>query len=586
MIDRCTRGGLRLGEKGGRPSGRRIVVLSLAVCVLLPGAGLLADSVLDSPHNLSITGPGTVKSATEEEVCVFCHTPHNARTVAPLWNREDPTSSYLSYTSDTIDATVGAPNGNSLLCLSCHDGTIALGAVLSRPQEIAMAGGQRFISGRAEIGTDLRDDHPISFVYDDAATQDAGLLPTAALPSHTPLDGSGQLQCTSCHDPHDNQAGDFLRIENIGGSLCTSCHAPVGWLGSVHQSSTATWTGAGTDPWPFTPWNTVTENACESCHQVHLAGSGPHLLASAMEEENCLVCHSGSVAEHDLEAAFSQPYRHPITQSTGVHSPAEDLLSMPRHVECVDCHDPHHAEAGGSLAPPLVPPSLAGVAGISASGTPVDPVTNGYEVCFGCHADTASPNLLIPRLVPSGNTRDEFALGNPSFHPVVGPRNSAEVPSLKTGLNPGTVMECGDCHGNPDGQALGGTGPDGPHGSPFPWILSGRYETNLPTNESPSTYELCYRCHDRSSIMNDESFGEHGKHLDEDVPCSACHDPHGVSAAQAAGSASDHTHLINFDLSVVQPLPGNGQLKFEDLGTFHGSCTLRCHGENHNGESY
>ena len=72
----------------------------------------------------------------------------------------------------------------------------------------------------------------------------------------------------------------------------------------------------------------------------------------------------------------------------------------------------------------------------------------------------------------------------------------------------------------------------------------------------------------------------------EDIPCSACHDPHGVPQVDAMASASDHTHLINFDLSVVQPSPSNGELWFEDLGTFHGRCNLLCHGENHNPETY
>ena len=46
------------------------------------------QSVLDSLHNLSTTGPGEIRAAAEQEVCVFCHTPHRSAAVQPLWNRE------------------------------------------------------------------------------------------------------------------------------------------------------------------------------------------------------------------------------------------------------------------------------------------------------------------------------------------------------------------------------------------------------------------------------------------------------------------------------------------------------------------
>jgi len=71
----------------------------------------------------------------------------------------------------------------------------------------------------------------------------------------------------------------------------------------------------------------------------------------------------------------------------------------------------------------------------------------------------------------------------------------------------------------------------------------------------------------------------------EDIPCSACHDPHGISLV-SPGSSSDHTHLINFDTTIVFPEPSTRRLEFRDLGTFRGSCTLVCHGEVHRDESY
>ncbi len=64
---------------------------------------------------------------------------------------------------------MGQPTGASRMCLSCHDGTIALGAIASSPTEIPLRGDIRFIPeySPSNLGTDLSDDHPISFVYDE-----------------------------------------------------------------------------------------------------------------------------------------------------------------------------------------------------------------------------------------------------------------------------------------------------------------------------------------------------------------------------------------------------------------------------------
>src|SRR5512134_3498758 len=114
------------------------LVLALAWPGLAPAAK--KPEVSQSKHNLSATYPVTpdprdVRSA-ETQVCAFCHTPHGARTdVTPLWNRQDSGATYTTYTSTSYDAQnitaefQATPAGSSKLCLSCHDGTIALGQV-------------------------------------------------------------------------------------------------------------------------------------------------------------------------------------------------------------------------------------------------------------------------------------------------------------------------------------------------------------------------------------------------------------------------------------------------------------------------
>src|SRR4029079_19336304 len=99
----------------------------------------------------------------------FCHTPHGASGDAPLWNRFSSAATYIPCSSSTARATIGQPTGSSKLCLSCHDGTVALGMVNSRSTPIQMQNNITTIPiGPANLGTDLSDDHPVSFTYDNA----------------------------------------------------------------------------------------------------------------------------------------------------------------------------------------------------------------------------------------------------------------------------------------------------------------------------------------------------------------------------------------------------------------------------------
>jgi hypothetical protein len=107
-----------------------------------------------SKHNLSISSPGDVHATTESDICIFCHTPHNATGDGPLWNHQMSSAAYQPYTSSTLKATVGQPTGASRLCLSCHDGTVALGMVHSRSGGIAM-NSPMMPAGPNNIGTDL-----------------------------------------------------------------------------------------------------------------------------------------------------------------------------------------------------------------------------------------------------------------------------------------------------------------------------------------------------------------------------------------------------------------------------------------------
>jgi predicted CXXCH cytochrome family protein len=556
------------------------------VILLLQVSPLSAQSIVDSPHNLSVTGPGNIRAISEERICIFCHTPHGARAVAPLWNRRDSPAFYLPYDSPTITAKPGQPTGSSKLCLSCHDGTIALGELVSESAPIAMTAGAVMPPGGSRIGTDLRDDHPISFAYVESLSRPQGEL---AFP-HTwdpsiKLDANGLMQCTTCHDPHDNTWQKFLVMDNTGASLCRECHRIDQFDNTAHAQSTNTWRGSGTNPWPHTEYTDVASNACLNCHRSHHAPGKEGLLTDERDEKVCLNCHDGSVADDSVARAFRKPYRHPIMETSGIHEGGERLTGQAEHVTCVDCHNPHKAEASRE-EPPFASGLLQGVSGMNESGMFIPEALFEYEVCFKCHAEENTQSIIaINRQVPSTNLRRQLTSNSPSFHPIVSQGMNSYVPSLISPLTESSMIACTDCHGDDTPTGSGIDQSRAPHGSRHRYLLSREYQTDDFISESQAAYALCYSCHDRSSILANESFPGHRQHIvNERTPCSVCHDAHGIDSM--IGNSVNNANLINFDMSVVQPLSSSGVLEYISSGPQSGSCSLRCHNRDHDNQEY
>ena len=532
-------------------------------------------------HNLTGSGPGPVRVAGATDVCKFCHTPHASNPIAPLWNRNDPGTYYQTYRSSTLVAQVGQPNGSSRLCLSCHDGTIAL-AQTYNPRNAPRGSLTLTPHDKGYIGTDLSDDHPISFVYDASlAARKPGLRPPSSLPKELVLDENKQLQCTTCHDAHDDRFGNFLKMSNAQSRLCQSCHAPEEWTQSVHAASSASLAGSRMDRWDNLRAGTVRDAACEACHRPHTAGGRERLLRHQAEEDNCLTCHDGSVAPKDIKSQLAKVSVHPVTLTTGVHDPTESPRSMPKHVECVDCHNAHRVMKSATERAPFIKASMTGATGISAAGGSVAEAVYEYQVCYKCHAGTGTVrDPLVDRVRINTDASDEFNPANAGYHPVQAQGKNSNVPSLLQPLTTSSMIYCTDCHGSDSSQVKG------PHGSAFRPMLRLNYVVTDLTGESPAAYALCYSCHNRASILGNRSFSEHKKHVvDSRAPCSACHDPHGVSISQAG--AGGGTHLINFDRRIVTPSKAAGTgPTFTDSGVFKGSCTLNCHGKEHNAQKY
>ena len=570
-------------------SGRRLLLAAVAA-LLLPAFAALADnpnSIIYSKHNLSISSSGSVHAVTEADVCIFCHTPHHAAaTDGPLWNHQMSIATYTPFNSPTLIAlkiTIGQPTGSSRLCLSCHDGTVALGLVSSRPGGIAM---NNPLPDASNLGIDLSSDHPISFVYNSALANNASAYPAAGglvdpgtLPPEVVLDGDGQMQCTTCHDPHNNQYTSFLVMNNSASQLCVTCHALPGWSGSAHAISSQLVPAAlagqiasaktGLQNKAASAATSVAHAACASCHAPHGAAARSGLMRFSTPEKNCVDCHSGEGSGKNIASEMNKLSGHPVTVELDAHSPREDLINPPvRHVTCADCHNPH-ATSSAIGSPTQVSGALASVAGISSGGSVLPAITHEYELCFRCHGDSADRGpARVPRQFVQTNTRLEFSPGNNSFHPVETIGKNSSAPSLIPPLTASSMVGCTDCHNNDQGPANGGTGAKGPHGSVFVPLLERQLLLTDGAPYNPGNFALCYKCHSSSFVDSAmfTSWSSHQSHIEQyRAACTTCHDSHG----------SSQPHLVNFNTLYVQPY--NGVLQYQSTGPNHGTCTLTCH---------
>jgi predicted CXXCH cytochrome family protein len=216
------------------------------------------DSVRGTPHDMTqphgfpVPQPNFVGATA---LCEFCHAPHKYTAIGTepplLWNVAIRTGQYQTYSSSSFDgaATIRNPSVASstnaaayysLLCLSCHDGTVTETGLYRRTSTIG-ATTTGTLNGRSLTAVSgLMNDHPIDFTYGASlATTDGGLqtpnegsavsvarVGAGNLPlfKDQPGDTSGRLECATCHNPHNDANRKFLRMDNTGSALCLNCH--------------------------------------------------------------------------------------------------------------------------------------------------------------------------------------------------------------------------------------------------------------------------------------------------------------------------------------------------------------------------
>ncbi|MFQ5932454.1 MAG: hypothetical protein ACE5MM_08610, partial [Nitrospiraceae bacterium] len=255
----------------------------------------------------------------------------------------------------------------------------------------------------------------------------------------------------------------------------------------------------------------------------------------------------------------------------------------PRHVACMDCHNPH-AVVPTEATPPTASGRLRGVRGVSISGGLVEEANFQYEVCFKCHGVRDQTTSGIARQDDVRDVRLELNPNNPSYHPVVAQGRNTAIVGLEPGYTPSSLIYCTDCHNN-DEWTPTGSRPRGPHGSRYEPILEREYQAGDPSTESFVSYALCYKCHNRTTLFEGPGRFPHEHHVvEENASCAVCHDSHG---------SRRNIRLINFMLrakagnTVVRPST-SGRIEFipDPARPGRGSCFLNCHGEEHDPRSY
>jgi len=241
----------------------RIFLAWLLAAIALVTMPAIAGSLVGSKHDLTSLNERAGVDAMSGlafndygDPCIYCHIPTDGSDPAPNaapgkmqienWNRYMPQGEFQRYKRPSMTAKMGELGPQSLLCLSCHDGTMAVDMVVNKPNgwttsddaplhmRLDKGGGLERCTqchdgttahrmDTAVIGRNLMDDHPIGIAYPGLFDNPDFFRPGA--------DGrfrngvrlfDQQVECATCHNVHDPDISPFLRVEPS--ELCITCH--------------------------------------------------------------------------------------------------------------------------------------------------------------------------------------------------------------------------------------------------------------------------------------------------------------------------------------------------------------------------
>jgi thermitase len=582
------------------------------------------------------TGAGSFDDGSgASALCVACHqNASNPGAPMSLHNGGAGHNGGQNYTGQdcttchphSTDSSQATNDGFTTTCRACHSQTQDLGQGSARRQIVGIPNG----SG-GNNNDFARASHHVA--GNDTVT-DADCKVCHEMTQHR----QGKVRLFNQDAPGTVYTLDYLKTaaddpadyENF----CLSCHDSNGRGGNTTPFSDKKLIPAmDTSLWAFAQHNIVRPLYSASCLDCHSNGHGSNRAnmlsqftitapwdyqftgsgsapADVMnqEEDFCYQCHNATGTGTNIQPAFTsytntatRIFKHDVGATYTTHNPNEIFSSAfggaNRHIECDDCHAPHAARSGLSVAP-FIQPELIGATGVEpvygGGGAPVsynfvNQPTAEYQICFKCHSSYTTlpgyspdgwngsayvPNGLYklitvtaPQVPDSRDMAREFNPNAASFHPVTAVGKNPNMPNsfvVGSGWTAGSRMFCSTCHtnGNP------ASGDNGPHGSPCLHLLRDAVNdatcnqyTTVNSFVRPNNNEICFTCH-RSDVYNANlptansnltyfrnGLGDnlHWKHVyDRRISCYTCHDSHG----------SEQWRLINFDTRAVDFEPG------------------------------
>ncbi|MFI5303298.1 MAG: cytochrome c3 family protein [Nitrospiria bacterium] len=584
-----------------RPASAIIRAIVLLLWVF-PAMGQIAapppvpkhEDITNTRHNLSVNPPdvtqhpqifpkGTpgqdprrVFTSQTSEICIFCHTPHGANEAAasaiqaPIWNRQLSSAQYTLYDqvwSKSFDGqlNLGAPTGYSRLCLSCHDGTVALGAVINKPG----SGGYTNPLSSNFSNNSFTMNYQGGDVYQSGPQQDPTLC--GFLPNTMPTGGAQNGGC--------GKSGDTRRL----GTNLTNTH-PISFLFDSALAAKDTelvdpgvplQRGPGvvvTDHTPISPAarypgnniNIYDSVQCTSCHNPHQVDYPKFLRASIFsnapehpgEQIICLYCHNKpgwigsthqvSQALHNEYPTASNPYDY-----DGAHSVDQ--------FACRNCHDPH---------------TVQGAKRIHREGVDQFGLDATEKTCFLCHSPNTAPasggqgnaynNYPLSTLIagdPTSQSNPRFITGKPA--PDINSQFSKDINLTPNAINcytswqpqvnatgPGNFPECGSA------MDITNLGHGGKHEPVF--VSRPQEGVELGSPAPPANNEF------PPGLSNPDQVPH--------VTCTDCHNPHQV----VPGNRLKGMKGIDINgLVVGHGVPGN------DRDPFVYEVCFRCHGNSY-----
>ncbi len=187
-----------------------------------------------------------------------------------LWNRDLPGITYQPYTSSTTRADLKQPTGSSRLCLSCHDGFVAMGNLRQAANERAAEARRADGPDGARHGPERRSSRCRSSTTARSLRSIRGIVDPGQPAAHAAARQQGRA---AVHDLPQRTREQAREVPAHG--QCRRCHvrshaiSRAGWMLSSHAISPATWKGCGVNPFPADGGATVAANGCSNCHRIH-----------------------------------------------------------------------------------------------------------------------------------------------------------------------------------------------------------------------------------------------------------------------------------------------------------------------------